>query len=501
MADFHWADRAAEEVINRGDKKVYTIAAGITPSGTIHIGNFREIITVDLVRRALEKRGKKARFVYSWDNFDVFRKVPADAPKKELLEKYLRFPITKVPDTYDGKHESYAEHNQKEVEETIPMVGINPEFLYQADKYGKCEYAEEIKKVLDKKDEIKKILDKYRTEERGDNWWPVSIFCAKCNKDTTRVLNWDGKYELEYECDCGFKEKFDFRKKGIAKLPWRIDWPMRWNYEKVDFEPGGKEHSTPGGSRTTAVEIFNLLYKNNPPIYLKYDFITIKGIGGKISKSKGNLISLQDTLEVYEPNVLRYLFTSTRPDTEFAISFDLDVLKIYEDFDRCERNYFNKEGGEKERRIYELSVLKVPKKLQKQHSFRHLTTILQIFEGDIKKSMEYLGDKKIIARMKCVKNWIDNYAPEEMKFKLNEKVKLEENEKEIFEIVLDRMKDKTDKELHDEFYNICKERSIEPNEFFKMFYRVLINKERGPRLASFLLSIGVKRLRGIFGLE
>ena len=73
---YHWADLAAEKVIQeKVDKKQYTVAAGITPSGTVHIGNFREIITVDLVKRALEKRGKKVRFIYSWDDYDVFRKV------------------------------------------------------------------------------------------------------------------------------------------------------------------------------------------------------------------------------------------------------------------------------------------------------------------------------------------------------------------------------------------------------------------------------------------
>ena len=388
----HWADKAAERVIQtKGNRKAYTVAAGITPSGTVHIGNFREIITVDLVKRALESLGKKVRFLYSWDEYDVFRKVPADAPKKDVLEKYLRYPITEVPDTYDNKHQSYAEHNEKEVEDTIPLVNICPEFIYQAKKYLNCDYAEEIKHALETRNDIKKILDKYRTEEKGENWWPVSIFCDKCKKDTTRVLGWDGKYSLTYECDCGHRETFDFRKKGITKLPWRIDWPMRWHYEKVDFEPSGKEHSTPGGSRTTGDEIFQLLYKEMSPLHLKYDFITIKGTGGKISKSLGNVVSLKDTLDIYEPEIVRWLFAGTRPDTEFAISFDVDVVKVYEDFDTCERIAFGKqEASEKEkgkqRRIYELSCVgSVPKEMPIQPGFRHLTMMLQIFGGDIQK--------------------------------------------------------------------------------------------------------------------
>ena len=158
---YHWTDIAAENIIReKGDKKKYTVAAGITPSGTVHIGNFREIITVDLVKRALEKRGKKVRFLYSWDDFDVFRKVPANMPKPELLQQYLRKPIVDTPDTF-GCHTSYAEHHEKEVEHAVPLVGIEPEFLYQAKKYRSGEYAAEIKHALENTQTIIKILNQF----------------------------------------------------------------------------------------------------------------------------------------------------------------------------------------------------------------------------------------------------------------------------------------------------------------------------------------------------
>ena len=96
----HWADQQAERIIKqKGDLDLYTCASGITPSGTVHIGNFREIITVDLIVRALRDRGKNVRFIYSWDDYDVFRKVPGNMPKPEVLQNYLRYPITMVPDS------------------------------------------------------------------------------------------------------------------------------------------------------------------------------------------------------------------------------------------------------------------------------------------------------------------------------------------------------------------------------------------------------------------
>ena len=120
----HWADQQAARIIKeKGERESYTCASGITPSGTVHIGNFREIITVDLVVRALRDRGKNVRFIYSWDDYDVFRKVPGNMPKPEELEKYLRYPITMVPDTF-GRDETYARHHEVDIESQLPRVGI-----------------------------------------------------------------------------------------------------------------------------------------------------------------------------------------------------------------------------------------------------------------------------------------------------------------------------------------------------------------------------------------
>ena len=499
---FHWADDAAKRVIKeRGNKKLYTCAAGITPSGTVHIGNFREIITVDLVSRALRDLKKKVRFIYSWDDYDVFRKIPANMPKQDLLKKHLRKPIVDTPDTF-GCHKNYAEHNEKEVEDILPVVGVNPEFLYQSKKYRNCEYADEIKFILNNKEKIREILNKLREEPLPREWYPLSIYCEKCNTDDTEVIDYDNNYTITYECKCGFKDKLDFRKKGIVKLSWRLDWPMRQNYEKVDFEPAGKEHyQQPGGSRITSNEIYEALYKSKHPIDLKYDFIILKGIGGKMSSSLGNVITLKDCLEVYEPEVIRYLFASARPETEFAISFDLDVLKIYEDFDKCERVYFGKEKANKlakEKRIYEFSCLEIPKQMPVQVSFRHLTSLVQIHNRNIKKVIKELNvkennKKKIETRTRCALNWIDKYAPEEMKFTLQNKVnaKFSDKEAKALKLLSEKLKKKLNEDqLAEEIYNAAKEAGIEPKEFFKACYKLLINKERGPRLASFIFTIG-----------
>ena len=161
----HWSDFAADNIIRqKGDKDSYVLASGITPSGVVHFGNFREVITVDLVARALRARGKKVRFIFSWDDYDSFRIVPKNMPNPENLEKYLFQPIVDTPDPY-GKKESYARHHQDNFEAQLKEVGIDVEFLYQAKKYRAKEYKDQILKTLKNTEKIKSILNQYRKED------------------------------------------------------------------------------------------------------------------------------------------------------------------------------------------------------------------------------------------------------------------------------------------------------------------------------------------------
>ncbi|MBD3263205.1 lysine--tRNA ligase, partial [Candidatus Woesearchaeota archaeon] len=330
--EIYWADKLAKKIIKeRGKKRKYVCAAGITPSGTVHIGNFREIITVDLVARALKDAGKKVRFIYSWDDYDRLRKIPKNLPKQNLLKKYLGQPIVDTPDPFEC-HNSYAEHLEKELERELPKVGVKPEFIYQNEMYSKCAYAVEIKTCLQAKEKIRKILNKFRKEPLPKDWYPAKAYCKKCKTDETKITNYDGKYSVTYKCKCGATETVDFRKSGNVKLAWRVDWPMRWHYENVDFEPGGKEHSTPGGSRDTAKLIIKKIYDEKAPVYQMYDFVIIKGLGGKMSSSIGKVITLGDTLKIYLPEIVRYLFASTKPVKEFSIATDEEVFKVFEDF-------------------------------------------------------------------------------------------------------------------------------------------------------------------------
>ena len=513
----HWADINADKIIReKGEKETYVCASGITPSGTVHIGNFREIISVDLVVKALRDKGKNVRFIYSWDDYDVFRKVPVNMPKQDLLKEYLRKPITLVPDTM-GEYSSYAEANEKELESLLPVVGVKPEYIYQASRYRSSKYAEGIRTALEHRDTIRRLLNEHRTNPLPEDWWPVSVFSNFTDRDNTTVLGWDGEWGVTYRCeDTGKEETVDLRKTAAVKLPWRIDWPMRWKEEGVDFEPAGKDHHSEGGSFDTAKKIVQEVYGGEAPVSFQYDFIRIKGRGGKISSSTGEVISLKDVLEIYPPEIVRYLFVGTRPNTEFAISFDLDVLKIYEDYDKCERVYFgvqqiNDKKREKENRIYELSqVAGVPKEMPYQVPLRHLCNLLQIHGGNVDAVISLFDDvkesqvKRLKIRAECAWNWITQFSPEDFRFSLQGEddpvVDLGENELKALSLLnreVETLDTHTEKTIGEAIYKIAEECGLQPKDLFTVIYRVLIGKEKGPRLAGFMMIVGKEKLSAI----
>ncbi|MFI5392079.1 MAG: lysine--tRNA ligase, partial [Bacteriovoracales bacterium] len=297
-------------------------------------------------------------------------------------------------------------------------------------------------------------------------------------------------------------------------------WPMRWVYEKVDFEPGGKDHSSEGGSFTTAKEIVTI-FGGKAPLYLQYEFVSIKGGAGKMSSSSGEVVTLEDVLKIYEPEIIRWIFASYRSNVEFSISFDLDVLKTYEDFDRQERLAFGVEKGNEgkmaiAKRVYQLSTVGgMPEHMPFQPSLRHLCNVLQTNDGNIEKAKEFYKDeiknerdeRRFQERSQCALYWIKNYAPEDFKFSLNKThipLELDKNQKIFLSNLKNYLTDnfdkiKDDKELHEKMYDFINElktsdESLDPGNLFGVLYKILISKEKGPKLASFIRLIGKEKV-------
>lgn len=491
-----WASAAADLVLERHpDAPLYTAAAGISPSGVVHFGNFRDIVTSHLVRNALEEKGKKARLIFSWDNFDRYRKVPAGVP--ESYAEHIGKPLSKVPD-FCGEHASYAEHFQAPFVEAMAKLGIEIEYRDQTALHESGTYDEAIFHALKNRLQIADILLSFMSdkakgekgidpEEYRNNYYPIAVYSRFSGKDLTKVLNYDGDTTVTYLCvETGKEDTVDLSKEHIAKLAWKIDWPMRWKHEQVHFEPGGHDHASPGGSYDTASVIANDIFSYDAPVFVEYKFVGIQGLGAKMSGSKGNAISPLELLNIYEPELLKWLYFRKSPDQSFELAFNTEIYRQYDEFDatRPDANAipFRQAVG------FGQIIQWQPEKL---------ATILTEL------GLEY-APESISTRLPLARNWLMKYNPDEAVTLLLQKngayaAELSEARKEQIARLrgeLARMEAPTISDLETLVYAVPKQPDMdeatlkkEQRAFFKDVYNLLIGKDQGPRLGTFLWAV------------
>lgn len=515
-----WSDQLAFGVTRKfPDREEYVCASGISPSGIVHAGNFREIITTDFVVKSLKERGENVRFVYSWDDYDRFRKVPANVPDE--WEQYIGLPLSKVPDP-EGCHDSYADHFESRLEEELEDMHMDIEFIRQTEMFESSEYADLIKTAMKNREKVKEILDRYRKEPLEEPYYPLRVYCKECGKDFTEVTGYDGEYTVEYHCDeCNEDLEVNFRENDTVKPPWRVDWPMRWKYEGVDFEPAGKEHSAAGGSRDTGNELAEKIFDKEPPVHQMYEFVTKDG--AKISSSSGeNVFTVSTLKDIYPPEMIRFLFSGTKPNKAFEIPFESEeVFQRYDRFDQIEKNYFEEplENERKQRhreRVYELAMVDVPDEKPVRVPFQHASFIAQTVPedewetkaidslkrtGHVPEDISSKGVEQVLERLEKAKTWARDYAPEEYRYQINFDVSEEliedlgEDEVEAMELLADLLEGsnfESQEELDGAIFDVKDDSELDTGSFFKTAYQVLLSREQGPRLSRLILSIGTE---------
>ena len=516
----HWSDRIAEQIIRRNpDKPEYVCAAGISPSGSIHIGNFRDIATSLFVVKALHRKGKKARLLFSWDEFDRLRKVPVNVAKiRDDMEKYIGYPYVDVPNPFDTEEETYAAYFEHEFEQSVRRFNIDLDYRHQAEMYRTGKYADLVLHSLKHRGEIFDILDSFRTQtaQEGEReaYYPVSIYCPACHRDTTKIHSLsEDCTRAEFSCKCGHEGVFDFTKDFNCKLAWKVDWAMRWGYEGVDFEPGGKDHASPGGSYDTSKVIADKIFGVKAPIFQGYEFIGIKGTTGKMSGSSGLNLTPDTLLRLYEPEIILWLYSRSEPNKAFDFCFDDGILRQYFEFDKQYNKYIEGSADEMLQSVMDNCLMTdrkiktVPMSLLVQLGSIvdfNIPMIETVFEKiDQPYKYEDFSDRLDRARF-----WLETCSPENAnKLRATRDWDLYESldEKEKLEITL--LHDYLAKEtytlddLNTELYDIPKQvfgRDIPElkkiqGKFFKNVYTLLLGKEKGPRLYLFLYAIDKER--------
>lgn len=515
----HWSEEIAQRIINRNpNKEEYVCAAGISPSGSIHIGNFRDVATSYFVVRALRRMGKKARLLFSWDEFDRMRKVPVNVAKvRDDFEKYIGCPYVDVPNPFEGEDgDTYAAYFEKEFEDSIGKFGIDMDFRHQAEMYRSGKYREYIIESLKKRGEIFDIIDSHRTQDAAEgereNYYPVSIYCPECGRDTTKITSLtEDCLTAEYECACGHHGTFDFSTDTNCKLAWKIDWPMRWMYEGVDFEPGGKDHASLNGSYDTSKDISKKIFGYDAPLFQGYEFIGIKGTTGKMSGSSGLNLTPETLLKLYQPEVILWLYSKTEPLKAFDFCFDDGILRQYFEYDRMLNEVREGNANDYTKSIMENTTVAgrepvtVPMSLLVQ-----LGSVVDFNIPMLETVFEKIGSnykyEQFADRLERAKFWLEQCAPDQVNrlrpFRNWDVYEtLSEQEKQEIALLHEYLSKPgyTLDELNSELYAIPKkvfpdladDKALKTVQgtFFKNVYRLLIDKERGPRLYLFLYAI------------
>lgn len=513
----NWAQEIAQKIVKeRPNEAVYTVAAGVSPSGFIHIGNFREIVTPFMVAKSLKELGKNVRFILSVDNFDRFRKVPGGIP--ESFSKYIGMPYSKMPSPFT-EGETYAQYFENRFLNELKALDIVPECIYQTEEYEKGRYAEKIKLAMDRRDEVFDIIDSCRTQEataeEKANFYPISIYCDVCGKDSTTINSYDAvSGNIDYTCVCGHNHTINILTARNIKPQWKVDWPMRWQAENVIFESGGMDHSTLNGSHDVSEKVSRQIFGFEPPIYNAFNFIGIKGGGAKMSSSKGNVLTLTDLMNVYDKNIIKWFYGKYMPMQAFNISLDNDVIRYYSEFDRHVKNYFAGTIDQLNKDI--ISMTDVTEDYLEYPNFSYLATFLPIVNFDEKLLSEILSKEgidtttdKYRERLLLAKHWVENYGEE---YRVN---LLTEPNTEFYETPTDQEKSWVAKtldivksshesveQLQTELYAVVKTGDQQEQElkaiqkrYFQIVYNLILGENKGPKLGIFLMAVKPEKLQ------
>ncbi|MCQ1534543.1 lysine--tRNA ligase [Methanosarcina sp. KYL-1] len=515
MADIiHWADVIAEDTLQKSSK--HLVATGITPSGHIHIGNMREVVTADAAFRALLDRGADAELIYIADTYDPLRKVYPFLP--ESYAEHVGKPLSEVPCPC-GECANYSEHFLKPFLAALKRLGINPK-VYRADEmYKEGLYTEAIKTALQKRDEIAKILEEVSGKTVVEEWSPFNPICNECGRlTTTKVTGFDLEAEtVNYVCACGHSGTVPMR--GGGKLTWRVDWPARWGILGVSIEPFGKDHASRGGSYDTGKRIVEEVYGNHAPNPIVYEWIML-GKQGAMSSSTGVVVSISDMLEVVPPEVLRYLIIRTKPEKHIQFDPGQPLLTLVDEYERLRAKFRENDPtlGEFEKRIYELS--RATGICQSEIPFKQMVTIFQVARGDFEQVLKIVersgfsteNETCIRELADNVSKWLELYAPPFAKFSVKDNVPvqvatLSELQKAFlgaFSALIEAGGKLTGEDYHMLVYSAKEQGSelnlgmeklmgapvlqADPKELFKAIYTAILGQSSGPKAGWFLSS-------------
>lgn len=474
------------------------------------MGALLGVVIHDLVYRALIDAGVDATYTYVFENHDPMDDIPSYLPR-EKFEKYLGMPLFAIPSPVEG-YKDFAEYYAFEFKEAFNAIGSHPEILWTKDLYTSGKMNTGIKKVLDNAQEIRKIYQEMYKKEIAADWYAFQVYCESCGKvSTTRVYNWDGE-NVYYRClvdgvnwtkGCGYEGKtspFSDESGMKGKMPWKVEWAVKWQAIGVTVEGAGKDHMSRGGSHDLASMVAKRVLNYPVPYPVGYEFMLIGG--KKMSSSKGRGFAASDMLTILPPELVRFLIVkmNINQQTNFDPSDGDTIPRLFDEYQEYAKHYF---AGEKddEARIFELSQVKDVKK-PLDVRFKTLAQWVQMPNMEKEIKAQGLEEWANYARI-----WIEQFAPDSEKFAIQEQLpqsaqQLTEAQKKYLSAVamlLDSISDP--EELQKAIYEKAKEMQIPSKDAFGAIYTVLLDKNHGPKAGWLILSLTKDLVRERFSLS
>lgn len=532
-----WADKKARAILERKkfhylDKEIpkferYTIKTSASISGVLHIGRLSDTIRADSVCTALRDLGQPSELIWVAEDMDPLRKVPEGVPKS--YREYIGMSVVDVPDPW-GCHSSFAEHHTSKYMEVLEkFTSTKPKIYSMSEEYRRGRFRPYIKTMLERLEAVMGIQNKYREEPLHPGWSPFTPVCENCGKIITAKAKDFKERKVIYKCEdypfetevavgCGHEGESD-PLKDRGKLMWKGEWAAQWARWKVVSEGAGKEYIVPSSAWWINAEIVEKVLDFPMPVPVFYEHLMIDG--KKMSASLGNVVYPSEWLEVAPPQLLRFFYNKKLMKTR---SFSWrDLPTVYDDYDYHAKIYSGEEKIENEKeerhmkRLYQISQLgeiEGPISLP----FSHAVAISQIFKEEealvasLMRSGHYRKEAhdSIIQRIRLAGNWVNKYAPEEMKVNLEidveaTKSKLSKNQKAFLKSLANwlKEKDRTADEIHNEIYSLGKELDLPPKEAFQALYLSVLGVPRGPRAGALIASLDkgwtVRRLDEVSG--
>ncbi|MDA9647894.1 lysine--tRNA ligase [Candidatus Pelagibacter sp.] len=474
-----------------------TLQTGYGPSGLPHIGTFGEVARTSMMVNALKQLSEyPAEIITFSDDMDGLRKVPDNVPNKELLTNNLHKPLTQVPDPFE-KYGSFGEHNNEMLKKFLDSFKFNYNFQSSTSLYKSGFFNPTLKIILENYEEIMNIVIPTLGKERQQTYSPFLPICPETghvleipiieiNKEKSKIIFDNKGKKLEVSI-------LD----GNCKLQWKVDWAMRWYALDIDFEMYGKDLIE---SAILSSKIIKLLGKKNPSGFAYELFLDEKG--EKISKSKGNGITIDQWLEYASPESLS-LYMYQNPKRAKKLYKEI-VPKAVDEYLDC---------IEKSKKQNELQLLMNPVwhvhsgKIPKEEMIMTFSMLLNLVEASNADSKNLLW--KFVKKYKSdiseiyfpIFNDLIGYA---IKY-FNDVIKAQKkykkpnsSEKLALEALVKTLEKCTDEmspeDIQTLIYSTGKENGYSDNlrDWFKLIYEVVFGDENGPRMGFFISFFGVK---------